>query len=408
MNKKVIFVNRFFWPDESATSQILSDVAFNMNVPNTDTIIITSRLSYSDPNERYLDAEDINGVRIVRVWTSAGGKSLAHKALAFASFYVTATIAAWQLLRKGDVLVAKTDPPLLSIPMLLATRLRGARLVTWLQDLYPELAGELGVAVARGMFGNSLRWLRNRSLKAADMNVVIGRRMHDLLVTQGVSPNRTLIIQNWTSDQTLVPNSDGYQALRAQWGFSSSDIVVGYSGNLGRAHDVGTLLDAARILQEKGRSDIRFLFIGGGKLREQLSERAEQLGLTNIVCRPYVERAFLAQSLAVSDIHWLSLRPELEGMIVPSKFYGIAAAGRPAIFIGAENGEIAQLLANHAAGLNCQIGDAARLSGQIEHLAANPALRATLGANGRQAIDTELNQKTALEAWTSLIKQQTA
>lgn len=407
MNKKVIFVNRFFWPDESATSQILSDVAFALRVPDVDVTVIASRLSYSDPDERYLDTETVQGVRIVRVWTS-GGKSLPRKALAFASFYVTATIVAWRLLRRGDVLVAKTDPPLLSIPMLLAVRLRGARLVTWLQDLYPELAGELGVGVARGIVGKGLRWSRNRSLMAAATNVVIGRRMHALLIAQGVPPEQITTIQNWTSDATLIPDAQGYEALRERWGFAPTNVVVGYSGNLGRAHDVDTLLDAAKRLQDKGRGDVRFLFIGGGQLREQLDSRARALGLTNIICRPYVERTQLAQSLAVSDIHWLSLRPELEGMIVPSKFYGIAAAGRPAIFVGAGDGEIAQLLADHTAGLHCPIGDAATLADQIERLADDPALRAKLGTNGRRAIDAGLNQRAALDAWTSLIRRLTA
>ncbi|WNO55218.1 glycosyltransferase family 4 protein [Stakelama saccharophila] len=406
MGARVIFCNRFFWPDESATAQILSDVAFDLAARGQPVTVVTSQLSYSDPKRHLAAREEVAGVQILRVRTWGGGRqALLAKAAHFVTFYMAASTAAWREVRRGDVLVAKTDPPLLSIPMMLVARMRGAKFVVWIQDLYPELAGRLGVAIARGLTGRFLAMLRNKSLKAASANVVIGKRMLSILCSQGVREDQIVMIPNWTADRALLPNASGHQSLRKEWGFASSDTIVGYSGNLGRAHDVDTILHAAKELQLSGRSDIHFLFVGGGKTREYLYQRASTLGLGNIAYRPYVERSRLGESMAVADIHWLSLKPDLEGMIVPSKFYGIAASARPAIFVGSPTGEIAELLEKHGAGLTCPVGNSALLAQQIVQLADDPEFRTRLGRNGRRAIDESLNQRVSTSAWASLINR---
>src|SRR5207248_2927152 len=117
-------------------------------------------------------------------------------------------------------------------------------------------------------------------------------------------------------------------------------IVVGYSGNLGTAHETDTLIEAAEIL--KDRADICFLVIGGGSRLSKLQEEVAVRDLRNFVFQPYQTREQLPTTLTLPDIHWLSLRAEFEGLIVPSKFYGIVAAGRPMILIGSQTGELAR------------------------------------------------------------------
>lgn len=123
-------------------------------------------------------------------------------------------------------------------------------------------------------------------------------------------------------------------------------IVVGHSGNLGRAHDFETVLGAAERLRNESR--IVFLMIGGGKHFEELAKAVKARGLENSFrFRPYQEHAMLPHSLGVADAHWVSLRPALEGLIVPSKFYAIAAAGKPMLMIGDPEGEIGRLIRQH-------------------------------------------------------------
>ncbi len=405
---RIVFVNRFFWPDHSATSQILSDIAFALAARGWSVDIIASRLSYDDPDARLPATQVHEGVRIHRVATTGFGRSnLIGRLIDYASFYVTAWIKAVMLLRRGDVLVVKTDPPMMSIPMRAATALRGARQVNWLQDVYPELAGHLGINAARGPLGRMLAALRNASLRSSAMNVLIGERMATFLAPAKIVPERIAIIHNFTDEQALLPLPAGTSPLRGEWDFAPDDLVIGYSGNLGRAHDIDTILDAAGRLQAGGQIKAKFLFIGGGHLRAELEARAKDLGLTNIVTKPYQPREQLHLSMAVPDIHWLSLRPELEGMIVPSKFYGCAASGRPVLFIGDPQGQIGQMIAASGCGMSVAAGDGAGAAAAITAM-ADTSMRTAMGQAARQMLDADYRRDQAFDRWDAMLKAITA
>src|SRR5690606_13121849 len=146
----------------------------------------------------------------------------------YLSFYASAFRACLRALRPGDILIAKTDPPMISVVGALATRLRQARLVNWLQDLFPEVAAAAGIRNARGSLGRLLLAIRDWSLRHAAMNVAIGRRMHELLLARGLDPARVTVIENWADTQLIRPVPHAENPLRQEWGFHDK-FVVGYS-----------------------------------------------------------------------------------------------------------------------------------------------------------------------------------
>ncbi|MEO0550723.1 MAG: glycosyltransferase family 4 protein [Pseudomonadota bacterium] len=401
---KVIFVNRFFYPDHGATAQILSDLASHLTDIGFEVEVVTSRLSYSNPDERFEPREQWNGVSIVRLPTTGFGRAnLIGRTLDYLSFYVVCFFSILKRAKRNDTVIIKTDPPLLSVPIGFVTRLKRARMMNWLQDLFPEVAGALGMKLARGPAGAFLRALRNRSLRRADLNIAIGERMAELLRENRVAPERIRVIQNFSDDDSVRPDPPEWQLLRKAWGYRESDFVIGYSGNLGRAHDVETLLGAAEIL--KNQSDIRFLFVGGGHLKQQVETVAETRGLTSIDFKPYQPREKLAQSLSVPDIHWISLLPELEGLIVPSKLYGVAAVGRPVLMIGDKDGEIGRLAQRHGFGVCVGIGENQHLAEQILAFARDPKRVEKLGQAARAFIDAEASRKHCFQQWEDVLKR---
>src|SRR5262249_3660442 len=258
------------------------------------------------------------------------------------SFYKSA----WRFLiaatNQDDVLVTMTDPPLLSIMGMLLARRRGLRVINWLQDIYPEIASELGVPFIRGPVSTLLRHARDTSLRAPDANVVVGNCMAEKLAQLGVASERIEVIPNWCNDDVIVPIEPVSNPLRTQWQLQDK-FVVGYSGNLGRAHEFDTILTASEHFREDPR--IVLLFIGSGHRSDELARRVKAQRLSaKFPFLPYQREEGLKSSPSAPDVHWISLRPELEGLIVPSKVYGIAAAGRPIIAITAKNGEIANLV----------------------------------------------------------------
>ncbi len=180
--------------------------------------------------------------------------------------------------------------------------------------------------------------------------------------------------------------------------------VLGYSGKLGRAHDYQTLLAAA----ERLRHDARFIFlmIGGGKRFAELEDAVKERRLDrSFRFMPYQEQAMLSYSLNVPDAHWLSLNPKLEGLIVPSKFYGIAAAGKPVIFIGDEKGEIAQLVEQYSCGTAIATGDADKLAGTVQKWSNTPAIVAEMGMRARAMLDAHYSRRRELARWRELLNR---
>jgi glycosyltransferase involved in cell wall biosynthesis len=400
---RIFFINRFFFPDHSATSQMVSDLAFHLARRGHDIQVITSQQLYEDPRASLPERERIDGVQIHRIPTTRFGRSgLLGRAFDYLSFYALMWRDVRKLARRGDIIVAKTDPPLLCIPAMNAARQRGGLLVNWLQDVYPEVAMRMGVPLVKGRLGRALAHMRDASLRAAKANVVVGELMAETLRQRGITEDHIHVIPNWCNDEDIHPLPSSSNALRRKWGLGNY-FVIGYSGNLGRVHEFDTVLAAAERL--RNNSNILFLFIGGGKKFDELARHVRQRSLDHVFrFMPYQDRAVLKYSLAVPDVHLVSLRPELEGLIVPSKFYGVAAAGRPLIALTSREGEIAKLVYQHRCGLVVEPGDADGLVTAIRHLSQNDESLVAMGRRARRMLDTDFSRQQAFNRWSSVLE----
>jgi colanic acid biosynthesis glycosyl transferase WcaI len=283
---------------------------------------------------------------------------------------------------------------MLGVLALLAAKRRQSHLVNWLQDLYPEVAMRLGVPFVNGNLGHALTRVRDASLRSANANVVIGERMAANLGAFGITADRIRVIPNWCDDTAIRPTPESSNPLRGAWGLEGK-FVVGYSGNLGRAHEFETILGAAsRLRSEPG---IVFLIIGGGHFVEAFSRRVKELHLDQkFQFLPYQDQATLNYSLGVPNLHWISLKPELEGLIVPSKFYSIAAAGRPMVVIGASDGELETLVQRHHCGYVVEPGDSAALADLLKRLARDSSVLPEMGIAARTMLDAHFSRRQRL------------
>ncbi len=365
--RRVVFVNRYFHPDHSATSQIASDLAFHLANRGWEVAAVTSRQRYDDARAR-LHSGIAHGVHVERVWSTQFGRgALVGRALDYATFYCSAFVAL--LHHRRAVVVAMTDPPLMSVVAALSSK----RVVNWVQDLFPEVAESLGIRMPR-----LLRTLRDWSLRRARANVVLG----DLMA--GRVP-KSIVIHNF-ADADLAPQPRP----------SDETFVVGYSGNLGRAHEFETILGAMQRLP-----DVRFLFTGGGAQLDAVKRAAG----TNAAFRSYAPREELSASLSAVDAHLVSLKPSLEGLIVPSKFYGVLAVGRPVLFVGARDGELARIIDEHRCGMVIEMGDVEALSDAIRKLAGDRAEAAAMGRRGRELYLARFAPHHAFAAWERVLEE---
>ena len=412
---RIICINRFFWPDHSATSQLLADLAFHLAakgtavtgtaVTGTAVTVITGRQLYGDAQAVLAPLEFEQGVEIVRVWSTRFGRAgLPGRALDYVSFYLSALwVLLWRV-QANDVVLAKTDPPMLSVLTALVARvkrMRGVRVhrVNWLQDLFPEVAQAAGIGIVRGTAGATLQHMRDWSLRGAT-NLVPGERMAAVLRARGVGG--LTVVPNWADGAAIEPERALANPLRVAWQLEGK-FVIGYSGNLGRVHDAAAIIGAAERL--RGEAEMVFLFIGSGKQNEALRADVQARRLTNVRFQPYQPRDMLGQSLTLPDVHLVSLRPVFEGFVVPSKFYGIAAAGRPCVFIGDADGEIARLLGEGKCGLTVPDGDGAALAEAILELRNDPARAQAMGAAARRMFEARFDMPVALARWDAVLAE---
>jgi colanic acid biosynthesis glycosyl transferase WcaI len=351
-----------------------TDLAFHLASRGHEVVAITSRQRYDDPRARLPRREIANGVHIVRIWSTRFGRAgLLGRAMDYLTFYASAYFAIrWE---RDAIVIAMTDPPLLSVIAALASK----RVVNWVQDLFPEVAEALRIRMPL------VKRVRDWSLRRARANVVLG----DLMAAR---VPKAVVIHNWGA-AALAPLSSSTAEM------PDGRFTVGYSGNLGRAHEFDTMLGAMKRLPE-----VRFVFTGGGAQLDAVKSAAPE----NAEFRPYVALDRLSESLSSADAHLVSLKPELEGLIVPSKFYGILAVARPVLFIGAHDGELARLIERYGCGIVIEPGDVEGLVRAIGTLARDREAARQIGLRGRELYLHRFAPRHAFAAWERVLGDATA
>lgn len=398
---KVVIVNRFFAPDQSATSRMATSLATGLVSQGFQVQVIASATYHDQPGRRLPRHDRIGSVEVFRVGATRFGRGrILGRALDYVTFHVAAAWRLFRSVRAGDVCIICTDPPLMSVSALPAVALKRAKLVNWLNDVFPEVAFQAGMMRPESLIGRLTLAMRDFTLRRAAGNVALTSRMAELLEAHGAPAEGLCIVHQWAEGDVLAPMPAHDSTVRKAWGLSDK-FVVGYSGNLGRAHDFSTLLDAADML--RSREDIAFLIVGGGHRLAWVTAEIARRGLAAFRIEPLQPEALLRDCLAAPDVHFVSLLPSFETSIVPSKFYGVAAAGRPTLFVGDPQGEVARLVRDGACGAAFEVGAAAALSAEIERMAADPALVAALGVNARALFDARFSRARGLAAWRDVI-----
>ena len=357
---KIYFVNRFFYPDISATSQILTDLLKALSADTNELSVITSNQIYDDSKANLKSFEIYNNIVIHRIFSTQYGRASFGRAIDYISFYISLLVFLFNKVGKNDLVVAKTDPPMVSIIVKFVSIIKGFRQINWLQDVFPEIV-EYKSSKIFSVILVVIKYVRDWSLRNC-MNIVISNAMKNVLMERSIEKKNIKVIHNWSvAPSNKVINKENNSLVKA-WGLENK-FVIGYSGNLGQVHDYFTIVGAIRIL--KDIEDIRFIFIGGGVNIKEIKKIIDDEKIRCVEFYPYQSIDLLEESLAVPDIHLVTLLDEMEGLVMPSKIYGILSSGRAVINIGMKNGEIATMIENYCCGRTVSIGDSKSLANEI-------------------------------------------
>lgn len=389
---KICFFNRSYHPDLGATGQLLTELAEDLaqkhgcqvsvvaGPPVTaDAAAVASlplpRIPFTFRRQRQ------GGAEILRAWgTSFRPARFAGRAANYLSYFLSA-FAAGADAGKPDIVIFLTDPPIIGLAALWVARRAGAKRVFLCQDVFPEVAGLLE-GFRSPAVNRLLEWISRFLIRKSDRVIAIGETMKERLIGEkGAAPGKIRIIHNW-ADCTAVTPQPKKNPFSLSHGLSDRFVVM-HSGNMGLSQDLDILLDAAEHLRD--HPDILLVMAGDGVRRQALEERARRMGLPNIRFLPYQPREKLAEMFSSADLFIVSLKQGLSGYIVPSKLYGILAAGRPYVAAVEEQSDVARITRRYECGLLAAAGDPKDLAERILILYNDPGLARRMGENARKA-----------------------
>ncbi len=385
---RIVLLNQFFYPDTAATSQLLTDLARELAARGHEVKVICGKSDYASGE----DSGPQPPVIIVRSKQVPFSRSVIGRVGSYASYFVTAVL---QSLRgpAPAVVLTLTTPPLLSLIGTVTKRLRGSRHFIWEMDLYPDVAVDLNVFRPDSSLTKLVGWAADYSRRRADGIIALGDDMRERIIKRGVHAAKIEVVHNWADRSEIRPQP-----------WPTDGLIVHYSGNLGLAHDTQTVQEAMLRLVEN--TQIRFVFAGGGPRRKKLQEFCEGHALRQVTFRGYCDRNQLSVSLGEGHLGLVTQRPETTGSIVPSKVYGIMAAGRPLLYIGSPRATPARIVEQFDCGWFIEAGDSEHLVELLTRLATRPDLVKEAGQRARRAFVDHFDRSLAVARISSILGAQ--
>ncbi|NUQ80902.1 MAG: glycosyltransferase family 4 protein [Bacteroidetes bacterium] len=401
--KHLLFINQHYYPDYAATGQLLAELCDDLVSAGFRVTVITG---FPEPGTfpseiRPLKVEKNGILTIFRLYNHpAGNKSILNRLLHFFSFWFLSIIKSLTVTRPDLVFVMSTPPLLNGVTANLIRLIRRVPYVYNVQDLYPDIAVQMGTIRNRQLIRLSAA-IENYINHHAQQIVTLSEPMKDKIVSHGVEPGKVSVIPNWSDGNLIRPVQDS--PLRTEWDLRDRFVIM-YSGNTGMSQGLDWIMEAM-VPVAADHPDLVFVIVGGGVRLPQLKENANRNGWTFVRFFPFQPKEQLGQSLAVADLHLVPLTAGMSDYLVPSKFYGIAAAGRPTLALVDEGSEIDRIVRSQNLGFSIRHGQADDFRSAIT-LAVNDrdSLR-EMGVRARRYFDSTLDRTIATSAYRTLLNR---
>jgi glycosyltransferase involved in cell wall biosynthesis len=396
-------LTQFYPPDFAATGQLIEELAQNLRSPNFHVRVFTGQpgYAYSKTNAPAIEQSDYLNVKRSQTGRLFPNR-IRGKALNGVLFFLRSVLHLCKAANRGDVLLITTAPPFLPLVGYLIHFLFGTPYVCLLYDLYPDIAVELNVVSGNHWIVKFWDGVNYRVWQKAARIIVLSSTMQERII--GKYPEgaaKIAVIHNWADPEFIVPipKIRNWFALKHKL---VEPFTVLYSGNMGRCHDLETIIEAAYQLRDE---PVRFVFIGGGAKRPICLEKIRSAGLTNCQFLPYQDKDNLPYSLTACDLSIVSIRTGMEGLVVPSKLYSALASGRPIAALCEGHSYLRSLIDKAGCGAVFYPGDSTQLAEFIRQLARDRYHSKQLGRAGRHYMQARFTPQIIAKAYTATVHQ---
>ncbi len=411
IRKKILIYAHYYAPDVASTGQILQDLAEGIR-DRFEVTVICAVPSYTGKiDAAYTDRpfyfEELNGVKLIRVRVPPFSKESKLSRVKNIFAYWRGARKATLLAGEQDYVYAVSQPPVLGGMLgVYAKKKLKAKLIYNIQDFNPEQIMAVGYAGTAPLLALFMR-IDKDSCRKADKVVVVGRDMAETLEGRfrGEEVPRYCVINNWIDEKKVYPlplDNEVVAAFRVRYGLEGKFVVM-YSGNLGLYYDLPGLMKLLK--PYKDRTDLAFAFVGEGAVERELKAYAQKEGLSNVVFIPYQPKEALLYSLNAADVHWVVNAKGIKGVSVPSKLYGVMAAGKPVLGVLEEESEARLIIEETGCGLVAAPGNYEEIAAVLEKLIAKEPDLAGMGAAGRAYLEKNLTKDVSMEKYIREIEE---
>lgn len=396
--RSITIFYHYFYPDPVISSRLFTDLACHLRDKGWKVTVYTSNRDRRDTKADYSATASPEGIRVVRLWRPP----FLQGAIAGRVINTSLLFLHWILITlsgkaRADVVLTGTDPPLsVVLSWLLKLRFPRSKVVHWCFDVYPELAATESLIKEEGIPHRIFRFLAGLGYAKCDAIVDIGKCMRTVLSQYPSKAHRDTIIPWALIEAETIPVAD--EAERKEL-FDNARVAVLYSGSLGRGHIADKLIALACSLD---KDKVRFAFSvpsNQAKALEISEEHRDRITITG-----FADEANLLRRLCAADIHVVSLKPSWAGLVIPSKFFGSMAVGRPVIYIGSRKSVLADWIEDYRLGWVIEKEeDEQLLLADLQEIIEYPALLQEYRERAHFFYQNYCRKKIALERWEELL-----
>lgn len=389
---KVLILNQFFPPDFAATGQLIEELAQQLAKQELKIDVFTGQPGYAFKQDFAPAREQSEGILIRRsrmshIWLRRiRGKAASGIIFCLRSFLYLFKTCFLRSQRQYDVVLVTTAPPFMPMIAYLANRFLGIPYVCVLYDLYPDIATQLGVISPNHWLARLWHRLNQSIWTHAQQIIVLSDSMKQRVMANcpTLVANNISVIHSWADPEHIQPRPKHNNWFARQHELVNRFTVL-YSGNMGRCHDVETIVEAMQHLKHE---PIQFMFIGGGAKQPVLEQQVAELGLANVRFLPYQSKEDLPYSLTACDLALVSVSEDMGELVAPSKLYSALASGRPIAAICSPKSYLNPLIATADCGATFENGQGKKLAEYIAYLNSDRIMAERLGAKGRRYMET--------------------
>ena len=407
--KKIVFVINYFYPDVASTAQLMTDLASDLQ-DEFDITVVAAQPGYAGEQERVKDMIETGkygNVKVKRLKLPIVNKLSKISRIRYIISYFILALIATLFEKKADIIFTISQPPILGglIGTIGKFFIRCKHIYN-VQDFNPEQAAAIKYSGNKFVF-HFVRYLDMMNCKFADEVIVVGQDMQETLINRFKNKQvpKSNVINNWTNEKEIVPlHEDTPEVKRFR---EDNDLigkfVVMYSGNLGLFYDLENIITLAKRIEDI--PDIVFVYIGEGAIKKNMEMYVHDLKLNNVLFLPYQPKHLLKYSLNAGNVHLVVNQKGIKGVSVPSKIYGVMAAGKPILGVLEQGSEGQQLIANSDCGIVVEPNDYKGILDCIMYLYLmdKGSLR-KLGMNGRIYLEKHLTKEVSINKYRKILR----